>query len=76
MQSRENAFFECQDLHIPAQFEDESQHVDLMSHAWLDFVGECYPQFLATDEFSADATKELEIFYQRVGESSSLPSQD
>jgi hypothetical protein len=47
-----------------------------MSHAWLDFVGECYPQFLATDEFSADATKELEIFYQRVGESSSLPSQD
>ena len=47
--------------------DEESPHADVMSHAWLDFVGECYPKFLAADDFDANATPEMELFYQRVG---------
>lgn len=66
-QNREEAFHNCQELHIPAPMEEESPHADVMSHAWLDFVGECYPKFLAADDFDANATPEMELFYQRVG---------
>lgn len=66
-QNKDQAFENNQELHIPAILDDDTPHADVLHHAWIEFVGDCYPQFLRLDDFNVEATKELDIFYQRVG---------
>lgn len=52
---------------MPAHVDDADASPDYASHAWLDYVGETYPQFLADDHFDPAQSRELEIYYERIG---------
>ena len=53
---------------MPAHIEDADASPDYAYHAWLDYIGETYPQFLADDHFDPAQSSELEIYYQRIGQ--------
>lgn len=53
---------------MPAAFEIADVSPDHAHHAWVEYIGDTYPLFLASEDFEMSSSQELANFHERVGE--------
>ena len=68
LQMADAVFEENVELHMPAFDLAQERGIDVMQHAWLEYVGAAYAKFLISDDM--DTSEDKDLFYARVGQSS------